>query len=171
MVSGPPIQLVRSIDHVTTPSLVPPGWTTRSGFDLPAAPWDLGHRRWICVGTVSDRATAGDAVAAAARGVGLIVALDLDGESERRLLEDLDRVGVVSDVGPTASGLTAPQAALLQALAQGQTLIAAAERFHVSRRTAHRWLADARQQLGVATTAEAVTRWLANATEQTPPPR
>ena len=54
-------------------------------------------------------------------------------------------------------------AALLSALAGGLPVTAAARVGHMSLRTAHRRLSDARDALGAATTAEAVACWCAAA--------
>ena len=75
----------------------PPGWTARDGFDLPARPWDLGARRWVCVGAVDDAGTADAALDALARGVGLAITIGLEGDARRRLLDDLHRLVVVHD--------------------------------------------------------------------------
>lgn len=138
------------------------GWTTIDGFALPAVPWDLTSLRLICVGSVADAEAAGPAVAAVARGAGLAVSLGLTGNDRRRFLEDLERLGAT----PTTStahprdGLEPHHTELLDLLVTGATLTAAATRLHLSRRTAHRRLAEARQRLGVDTTAEAVAAWL-----------
>jgi DNA-binding CsgD family transcriptional regulator len=50
-------------------------------------------------------------------------------------------------------------AALLDALAAGRLVADAARDAHVSLRTAHRRLREAREALGATTTAEAVARW------------
>jgi DNA-binding NarL/FixJ family response regulator len=58
-----------------------------------------------------------------------------------------------------AAGMDETAAALLDALAQGRLVAQAARDAHVSLRTAHRRLREARDTLGAATTAEAVARW------------
>ena len=76
-----------------------------------------------------------------------------------RLVDDLRRLGPADhrtgepDMGP---GLTVDERRLLDRLSDGKTLGEAAAELHLSRRTADRRLAAARQKLGVATTAEAV---------------
>jgi DNA-binding CsgD family transcriptional regulator len=71
--------------------------------------------------------------------------------------------GVAADGGlaldVTVLGLVG--SALLAALARGLPVTAAAREGHMSLRTAHRRLSDARHALGAATTAEAVARWCA----------
>ena len=76
----------------------------------------------------------------------------------------LDQVVAGRPDGP-AAGVTLDPAgeALLSALAGGLPLTAAARVEHMSLRTAHRRLSDARDALGAATTAEAVARWCAAA--------
>ncbi len=142
-----------------------PGWTVHPGFDLAAAPWDLTRARVLCVGIVDDAAT-GPALAAVARGAGLAIAIEAQGALRHRFLEDLHKLAdpVTHEPGPDpAIGQLDPlQRQLLQALAQGATVTAAATAAHVSRRTANRALAGARSQLAVATNAAAVTRWVAS---------
>jgi DNA-binding CsgD family transcriptional regulator len=58
-----------------------------------------------------------------------------------------------------AASLDATTIALLEALARGRLVSQAARDAHVSLRTAHRRLSEARVALGAATTAEAVARW------------
>ena len=140
------------------PDLVPEGWRTRRGFNLPGAPWDLGAERWICVGLVDGASSAEAALLAALRGAGLVVAIELVGVAHRQFLEDLGRI--TSTIADAATPeLTAEESSLLELLADGCTLAAAAGKLHLSRRTAHRRLTSARDRLGVLTTAEAVTRW------------
>jgi hypothetical protein len=130
----------------------------RQGFSLPATPWDLRHRQWMCAGVVAGPADAEAAMTALVRGVGLVIAVQLSGDRRRRFLEDLSRVGSPVDE-PT--GLGPIHVALLESLADGRSLIEAATAAHVSRRTASRRMSEARVHYGVRTTAEAVLRWLA----------
>lgn len=141
-----------------------PGWTGVDGFLLPRAPWDLAPQRLMCIGRVTDLEVARQAVAAAARGVGLAVSVELTGDDKRRFLEDLERLGAspAGKASTTADLLDADHGELLAALATGATLTAAAADLHLSRRTAHRRIAEARQRLGVNTTVEAVAAWLAD---------
>jgi DNA-binding NarL/FixJ family response regulator len=77
------------------------------------------------------------------------------------LFQDLSRLGDATTpaVTGTAKTLLDPQSyVLLQALAAGTTLAAAARSLSISRRTADRRLAAARAQLNVTTTAEALAR-------------
>src|SRR5699024_5125000 len=135
------------------------GWRARSGFDLPASPWDLRARRWVCVGIVDDEGGAAAAVTALLRGTGLAGFVGLTGPSRLRFLEDLHRTGqvAVTGSGDGAPGGPGPdggpaldddQRELLRMLAAGATVEEAAQARHLSRRTANRRLADARRALG-----------------------
>lgn len=161
----PPIWRVASIDlRRPTDPVVADGWTVRDGFDLPTTPWDLSRRRWVCRGEVADHDLAAAATSALARGVGLVIAVGLAGDDRRRFEEDLIRTGqLVLDDDPT-NGLGPDHTALLDGLAEGLSVTAAAARAHVSRRTANRRLAEVRARLGVGSTAEAVTRWSGRST-------
>jgi DNA-binding CsgD family transcriptional regulator len=135
-------------------------WTEREGFELPASPWDLSMRRWVCTGVISDQRAAATAMEALARGVGLRIIVQLTGDDRRRFEEDLARTGTpVADRREGTVGLTAVQIALLDALAAGLSVTAAAAQTNLSRRSANRRLAEARDRLGVSSTAEAVTGW------------
>ncbi|MCU1496074.1 MAG: hypothetical protein JWM47_27 [Acidimicrobiales bacterium] len=143
---------------------VPTGWRGRQGFALPDAPWDLADRRWMCIGTIDGPEDAGRAIEALSRGVGLAVAVRVEGDLRHRTLEDLHRLGEVrpgADGDDLAALLDPDQLALLGALAAGATVGAAAEAVHLSRRTANRRLAELRARLGVDSNAEAIGRWVA----------
>lgn len=159
--SLPTVRLIddENLDATAAARLTPRGWTLRPGFELPASPWDLSGRRWTCFGEVADRAGAAAAVAALARGVGLVIVVGLTGDDRRRFQEDLVRIGRV--VGPVDAShdLGPDHDALLEGLASGLSVTAAATRANLSRRTANRRLAEVRSRFGVASTAEAVTRW------------
>jgi DNA-binding NarL/FixJ family response regulator len=60
----------------------------------------------------------------------------------------------------SGADLAPEQRALLERLAQGETIAAAAQAEFLSLRTAHRRIARARQSLGVPTTREAVLLYL-----------
>lgn len=154
----PPVLLLDDLS--TAPTVVPVGWSARQGFELPSMPWNLAEKRLICIGTISDEATATSAMTALARGVGLIVAIEFSGSALQRFLEDLHRLGSADPlVAPDVPVLSAEQRDLLAALSGGATVTEAALALFVSRRTANRRLAEARYLLGVTTNAEAVTRW------------
>ncbi|MFB9179610.1 LuxR family transcriptional regulator [Dactylosporangium sucinum] len=147
------------------------GWTTREGFALTDQQWDVSDARLALFGRVTDADTAELALLAAARGAGIVAISDATGEIGRALLADLGRIGPVStdpdaELGtapePAASGLQlAPeQRALLERLAGGETIAAAAAAEFLSLRTANRRIAEAREALGVRTTREAVLAYL-----------
>ena len=92
-------------------------------------------------------------------GAGLVAFVHCDRETTDRLLDDLRRLGRVEHI--TAVDLPAPtltrqQRALIELLADGLTLAEAAWQLGLSRRTADRRLAAAREVLAVRTTAEAI---------------
>ena len=100
-----------------------------------------------------------EAVLAAARGSDLVVAVE-PGELRDAALDALGRVAVVETDGEMLLGPVAelePEGRrMLELLASGVTIADAAEALHISRRTADRVLARARQSLGARTTAQAV---------------
>jgi DNA-binding NarL/FixJ family response regulator len=106
---------------------------------------------------VADEATGAAALDAWSRGTGLALELQLSGSSRLRLLEDLSKLAPEPSA---ARRLTDEQRQLLDLLAAGTTVSAAATQLHISRRTASRALADARRALGVDSTAAAVRRWV-----------
>jgi hypothetical protein len=149
------------------------GWTTREGFALPETSWDVTAARLVLFGRVADPDTAELAVHAAARGAGVVAIADTGSNVGRALLADLARVGPVStdadapvagETGePPAGGgpqLAPEQRALLERLAGGETIAAAAAAEFLSLRTANRRIAEAREVLGVRTTREAVLAYL-----------
>jgi DNA-binding NarL/FixJ family response regulator len=115
----------------------------------------------VCTGEVTNAADAAEALLAAVAGAGLVVHARADRAVIDRLVDDLRRLGPVDhrtgepDPAPT---LTADERRLLDRLAAGQTLGQAAADLNLSRRTADRRLASARQKLDAATTAEAIVR-------------
>lgn len=157
----PPVWVVAPGELVPTDhALLPDGWTARDGFGLPASPWDLSARRWVCIGEVADSDGARAAIEALTRGVAVSIAVGLTGDDRRRFEEDLARTGSLStDRSGDANGLTPEHIALLDGLAAGLSVTAAAASANLSRRTANRRLTEARARLGVGSTAEAVTRW------------
>ncbi|MEV0720910.1 LuxR family transcriptional regulator [Asanoa sp. NPDC050611] len=144
------------------------GWTTREGFALTEQAWDLTGNRLLLFGRVPDRETVRLVVLAAARGAGVVAITDTSGDIGRSLLADLTRLGPVhrdagADQGPAASTpgeLVPEQRALLDRLANGETIAAAAAAEFLSLRTANRRIAQARETLGVRTTREAVLAYL-----------
>ena len=143
------------------------GWTTREGFALTEQSWDLTGNRLLLFGRVPDRETVRLVVLAAARGAGVVAITDTTGDIGRSLLADLTRLGPVhrdaggTDQAPAESGDLLPeQRALLDRLANGETIAAAAAAEFLSLRTANRRIAQARETLGVRTTREAVLAYL-----------
>jgi hypothetical protein len=165
------------------------GWQTREGFALPETSWDVGQQKLVLFGRVSELDTAELALLAAARGAGVVAVADVRSEIGRALLADLERIGPVSTdpdapvVGETdghragraadapaeghgaaghgaAARLAPEQRALLDRLAKGDTIAAAAQGEFLSLRTANRRIAEARDALGVRTTREAVLAYL-----------
>lgn len=154
--TAPPVRLLDA--QPTDPTSPWLGWEARAGFDLPARPWDLSARRWVCTGVIDAPAVAESALTALTRGVGLAIVVDLAGASRHRFLEDLEKLGP-SRPPPSPTGLTSTQEQLLRLLAGGSTVTDAAATLSLSRRTASRHLAEARLILGVASTNQAVVLW------------
>lgn len=145
------------------------GWSTREGFWLPPAPWDVSTKRLVLFGRVTDAETASTAALAAARGAGLVAIAESTGAVGRALLADLSRLGAVCRDPDAEPGATPPagvarlipeQRKLLERLANGETIAAAAAAEYLSLRTANRRIAQAREVLGVRTTREAVLAYL-----------
>lgn len=144
------------------------GWTPRDGFALPDPTWDVTGIRLVLHGRITDQETLQLAVLAAARGAGIIAICDLDTQLGRALLDDLSRLGPVTQGAnndlPVRAGAVADlvpeQRALLDRLAAGDTIAAAAAAEFLSLRTANRRIAEARALFGVRTTREAVLAYL-----------
>lgn len=115
--------------------------------------------RVVSAGVVGDANDAAEALLAAVWGAGVLIHATASQEIVARLVEDLGRLGAVElRLSGTVSTpkLTHEEQTLLEFLAEGVALGEAAERLHVSRRTADRRLASARRKLGAGTTAEAL---------------
>jgi hypothetical protein len=146
------------------------GWTTREGFALTDAAWDVSAARLVLFGRVADRETVELVVYAAARGAGVVAVADAAGDAGRALVDDLSRMGPVyrdAEAEPEHTGvndamarLIPEQRALLERLANGETIAAAAAAEFLSLRTANRRIAQAREVFGVRTTREAVLAYL-----------
>lgn len=108
---------------------------------------------------VGDERSAADAVLAAVAGQGLLVDARAGRDVIDRLCDDLRRLGPLDHRVHTEPGLTPDEHALLSLLAGGTPLGAAAARLHLSRRSADRRLAHARELLGAGTTSAAVAAW------------
>lgn len=153
------------------------GWKTREGFALPVQQWDVGQVRMVCHGRVADPDTARLALLAAVRGASVVAITDVTSGLGQEFLADLGRVGVVTtDLEGWAAGgsgdgdggpqLAVEQRALLDRLAAGETIAAAAAAEFLSLRTANRRIAEARELLGVRTTREAVLAYLRHRRDQ-----
>jgi hypothetical protein len=140
------------------------GWTTREGFALPENAWDVSTARLVLHGRVTDPDTLHLAVLAAARGAGIVAVTDPTTPIGRALADDLTRLGPVTrgtePGAPTVTDLIPEQRALLDRLATGDTIAAAAAAEFLSLRTANRRIAEARALFGVRTTREAVLAYL-----------
>lgn len=165
--TGPPRYVVRSATDATSVlrRLARDGWTTREGFAVAEPGWDLAAAKLVLFGRVPDPEMVRLAVLAAARGAGVVAIVDPTGELGRALVDDLSRLGPVyhdPDDEPESalSRLVPEQRALLERLADGETIAAAAAAEFLSLRTANRRIAQAREALGVRTTREAVLAYL-----------
>lgn len=146
------------------------GWHTREGFALTDQVWDVTDQKLVLYGRVADLDTAQLAVHAAARGAGVVAIAEASSDVGRALLADLTRLGPVTrdpeaeiatqDSDNGLSALLPEQRALLDRLANGETIAAAAAAEFLSLRTANRRIAQAREALGVRTTREAVLAYL-----------
>ncbi|SDS95237.1 LuxR family transcriptional regulator [Actinoplanes derwentensis] len=141
------------------------GWTARAGFALPDPTWDVGAAHLVLHGRIGDDDTesAQLAVLAAARGAGVVAVCDTESAAGRALIDDLSRLGPVNqgvDGGDPLANLIPEQRALLDRLAAGDTIAAAAAAEFLSLRTANRRIAEARALFGVRTTREAVLAYL-----------
>src|SRR5207244_12177694 len=102
---------------------------------------------FVCVGVVADAGDAAAALLSAVWGAGIVIHATAPAEVVERLVEDLRRLGPVdyrTGEVPSEPALTHDERALLELLAEGASLGDAAERLHLSRRTADRRLASAR---------------------------
>jgi len=147
--------------------LIRDGWVARDGFALPDPSWDVTGHRLVLHGRITDPDALQLAVLAAARGAGIVAICDAESPLGRALIDDLSRLGPVrSGVADTAAehnavaDLVPEQRALLDRLAAGDTIAAAAAAEFLSLRTANRRIAEARALFGVRTTREAVLAYL-----------
>ena len=142
------------------------GWESRSDFALLEANWDVAGRKVVCHARVADEHAASQAVLAAARGAGVVAVCDPSGMWGRRVRLDLERIGALGWLPGESSaavddlGLDEEQRSLLDHLAQGLTIAAAAEAEFISLRTANRRIASARKLFGVSTTRQAVVAYV-----------
>lgn len=145
------------------------GWQTREGFALTETAWDLTTARVALYGRVPDLDTVQLVVLAAARGAGVVAIVEATSDVGRALIGDLTRLGTVhrdpdAELEPADTDvvgrLIPEQRALLDRLANGETIAAAAAAEFLSLRTANRRIAQAREIFGVRTTREAVLAYL-----------
>ncbi|MEU4560607.1 LuxR family transcriptional regulator [Actinoplanes sp. NPDC023936] len=145
------------------------GWQVRSGFALPGASWEVGSTQQLVLhGRIADDdlESVRLAVLAAAHGAGVVAVVDAGSAAGRALVDDLTRLGpvnrdaAVTDGADVIANLIPEQRALLDRLASGDTIAAAAAAEFLSLRTANRRIAEARQLFGVRTTREAVLAYL-----------
>lgn len=141
------------------------GWTAREGFALTDTGWDVTESRLVLHGRVADQETLQLVVLAAARGAAIVAICDTTTPVGRALVDDLSRLGPVrhgpsADHGDPIAELVPEQRALLERLAAGDTIAAAAAAEFLSLRTANRRIAEARALFGVRTTREAVLAYL-----------
>jgi hypothetical protein len=145
--------------------LIRDGWVARDGFALPDPTWDVTGNRLVLHGRITDRDALQLAVLAAARGAGIVAICDTESPLGRALVDDLSRLGTVHQGTDDGGGgkiadLVPEQRALLDRLAAGDTIAAAAAAEFLSLRTANRRIAEARALFGVRTTREAVLAYL-----------
>ncbi|MFG1924841.1 LuxR family transcriptional regulator [Cryptosporangium sp. NPDC048952] len=178
-----PLYVLRSAADlaVVVRRLAADGWAVRTGLGVPDEPWDLTASRTVVTGPVTDDAAVAGAVLAAARGAGVVAVADAESSTGQALLADLARIGPVrrapqvpdgstagaaprAESEPDGAGdglpLTPEQRALLDRLAAGDSIAAAAAAEFLSLRTANRRIAAARDALGVRTTRQAVIEYV-----------
>lgn len=161
-----PVWLVDEPIDPHTP--IPVGWKVLRSFEPPPNPWLLADHQIICVGNIENEQDGAAALLALARGAALLIHITLNGRSAQRLMEDLCRVAKDHPLREDEEKeIKEVHVALLDALANGVTVSAAAVQLHLSRRTANRRLAEIRDLLSVGTNAEAVSLWIKQRHNQT----
>nr|MDT0657659.1 LuxR family transcriptional regulator [Micromonospora sp. DSM 115978] len=171
MSDEPPRYVLRTAADATAVlrRLTRAGWLAREGFALADSGWDVSAARVVLHGRVADAEAVRLALLASVRGAGVVAIADVTDEHGRSLVADLGRLGSVlldpdadapTDPIRAAGHLVPEQRALLQRLANGETIAAAAAAEFLSLRTANRRIAQARAALGVGTTREAVLAFL-----------
>jgi DNA-binding NarL/FixJ family response regulator len=140
------------------------GWQVREGFE--PADGHIPARPQVRYGVVADQSTAALVVRAAAEGAGVVAVVDAGAAWCQTLIDDLSRLGPVRRHYETLDGsgvlgqLQPEQRALLERLAAGQTIAAAAAGEFLSLRTANRRIAEVRALLNVSSTRDAVTTYV-----------
>jgi DNA-binding NarL/FixJ family response regulator len=129
-------------------------------FGRPAVDSWAGAAGMLCTGVVRTADDAQRVVLAALAGADLVVDCRADRGVTDEMCDDLRRLGRLDHrvVTATSSALTDDQRELLSAIAGGASLGSAAGTLHLSRRTADRRIAAAREALGAASTAEAIVK-------------
>lgn len=127
-----------------------------AGWKVPETPWDLTSAGLLRIGDAGSE-HGGHVTELAVRGVGLVVALPEETAVADRYADALERIGSVDDWRSSPVLALDPRAVeVLCALGAGATTSAAARAAHLSERSAHRLLSDARDRLGAPTNVEAV---------------
>jgi hypothetical protein len=135
------------------------GLHVRKGWSIPARPWDLAALGIVVAGPICPETDGDRLVDAVVRGAGAIVGFTVGERRSARLLDALRRVAPVLDhQGCHALRLDVEQIRLLQELAAGASAREAAEAVHLSVRTAHRRLAEARAALDAPSTMAAAAQ-------------
>jgi hypothetical protein len=141
------------------------GWQVREGFESTGVE-EAQVRQLVRYGVVADPMTAALVVRAAAGGAGVVAVVDGAAAWGQTLVDDLARLGPVRCLydppeGSSLLGRLQPdQRALLERLAVGETIAAAAAAEFMSLRTANRRIAAIRSLFGVASTRDAVNAYL-----------
>jgi hypothetical protein len=160
------------------------GWHPRAGFGVPPLGAPMASHL-VLYGRVATLSSSAAAATAAGRGLGIVAIADPSTPPGRALLAALESLGPVfrTEFGHENSGdmmtiadghidgqifanLLPEQRALLGRLANGETIATAAAAEYLSLRTANRRIAQARSQLGVRTTREAVLVFLRQRTPE-----
>lgn len=131
------------------------GWQVVDGLVEQARPGGL-----VLALKVRDDDEAAVALFTAIEGVGLLVDATAERPVVDRLCDDLRRLGHLEHrVDACGPFLTDDERALLDLLADGSTLGAAATALHLSRRSADRRLAAAKAKLGADSTGQAIAAY------------
>jgi DNA-binding NarL/FixJ family response regulator len=129
------------------------GLTVVEGWSLADGAWDLSHDGLVVRGQLDDSALESEVVNVVVRGAGAIVGLEARRRGDARFIDALRRAAPLLDWRSCPfMRLDAEQIRLLHALARGCSARAAAREVHVSERTAHRRIADARTALNATST-------------------
>jgi hypothetical protein len=132
------------------------GLHVRRGWAVPARPWDLATLGLVVAGSIGAPGDDDRLVDAVVRGTGAIVGFSSSCANTSRLRAALRRVTPVLDHQDCpVLRLDVEQIRLLQQLATGASTRRAADAVHLSVRTAHRRLAEARALLDAPSTMSA----------------